>query len=153
MPERPTQPLPPTDRVDGWNAESPRFTRRIALSLLGGGALAASTSWPVAGRAAESTWAPLLATSEQIEAEALLISLLGDPDLTQLQAKIASELAATPRGQMPDGAMRLDEAVAQWTNSLIFGEMTNYRPYPAFLWGTDDTPRTWLGHTDRKSVV
>lgn len=122
-----------------------RWSRRTALWLMGSGAAATAMGWPLTGRAANS--APLLATQEQIEAEKMLIGLLADPDVKKLQAKIRAELAATPRGQMPDGAARLDEAIAQWTNSLIFGEMTDYRPYPAFLWGTDDTPRTWLGHT------
>jgi hypothetical protein len=56
-------------------------------------------------------------------------------------------LAATPRGQTTDGAGRLDEAIAQWTNSLIFAELAQLRESPAYLWATDDTPRTWLGHT------
>jgi hypothetical protein len=44
-------------------------------------------------------------------------------------------------------ATRLDEAISQWTNSLIFAELASSRASPAFLWATDDTPRTWLGHT------
>jgi hypothetical protein len=89
----------------------------------------------------------ILATSAQIEAEKTLLRLLKEPKLRQLQATIRAKWAATPRGKMPDGAARLDEAIAQWTNSLIFGELAEHQSSPAFLWGTDDTPRTWLGHT------
>jgi hypothetical protein len=121
-------------------------SRRAVVSLLSGSVL----SIPLAryGLAAAATAnAPLLATPEQIEAETMLLGLLTDPELKALQASLKTELAATPRGQMSDGAARLDEALAQWTNSLIFGELMKYRRSPAFLWATDDTPRTWLGHT------
>jgi hypothetical protein len=90
---------------------------------------------------------PLLATSDQVAAEALLRRLLSDPDLIQLQKTLKTELAATPRGRSKDGAATLDNAIAQWTNSLTLAEIVSYRPTPAILWRTDDTPRTWLGYT------
>lgn len=122
-----------------------RTTRRTALTLLAGGIAAASTASPQIAKAAAAL--PRLATPEQIEAERVILSLLPDPALKQLQATLAAELATTPRGKMPNAAARLNGAIAQWTNSLLFGEISNYRAQPAFLWGTDDTPRTWLGHT------
>ncbi|TAL00580.1 MAG: hypothetical protein EPO08_13165 [Rhodospirillaceae bacterium] len=97
------------------------------------------------GLAAESL--PFLATPEQIDAEKTLLHLLKDPEVRRIQAKLKTDLAATPRGRMEDAAARLDEVIAQWTNSLIFGEIIRYRSRPAALWGTDDTPRSWLGHT------
>ncbi len=121
--------------------DATRMGRRSAL--LGAGLLALAR--PGTSRAA--TAAPWLATPAQIEAEQNLLTLLQDPALKQVQAGIRAKLAATPRGQTPEGAARLDGAIAQWTNSLIFAELMTYRPHPAFLWATDDTPRTWLGHT------
>ena len=128
------------------------ISRRTALSLLSAG-----TASAVLGRAGSTlaagvtgvtgTDGPILATPQQIEAEKTLLRLLKEPRLKQVQAAVRSKWAATPRGQTPDGAARLNEAIAQWTNSLIFGELSQYQATPAFLWGTDDTPRTWLGHT------
>jgi hypothetical protein len=96
---------------------------------------------------ADSASSIVLATPAQIEAEKTLLRLLKEPRLKQLQATIRAKWAASPRGQTRDGAARLDGAIAQWTQSLIFGELAQYQASPAFLWGTDDTPRTWLGHT------
>jgi hypothetical protein len=107
-----------------------------ALAAPTGAALAATVNPP-----------PRLATPEQVEAERQLLVLRQDPDLQPVQARVKDNLANTSRGKRPEAAARLDNAIAQWTNSLIFAELTAYRPYPAFLWGTDDTPRTWLGHT------
>jgi len=90
---------------------------------------------------------PVLATPEQIDAEKTLLRLLREPQLRQVQDRIRVKWAAVPRGKTRDGAGRLDEAIAQWTNSLVFAELSQHRVSPAFLWGTDDTPRTWLGHT------
>jgi hypothetical protein len=47
---------------------------------------------------------------------------------------------------MPDAAATLSNAIDQWTNSLIFAELIKQPWAPVFLWGTDDTSRTWLGH-------
>ena len=93
--------------------------------------------------------APVLATADQHHAEKTLLQLLqdNDPELRQIQASIGAELAATPRGRTADSAATLDVAIARWTNSVIFGELSSYCPRPVILWVTDDTPRTWLGHT------
>ncbi len=90
---------------------------------------------------------PLLATPAQVEAERALIALLSDPDLKAAQAQVRAELKRSDIGRTRDGAVRIDEVVAQWTKSLIFKELLADRPAPVILWGTDDTPRTWLGHT------
>jgi hypothetical protein len=121
--------------------------RRTALQALGAGLVTGGLGGAGPAFAAVGEASPLLATPEQIDAEKRLLALLQDPELKRIQAQVTAELAATPRGQTPDGRARLDEAVAQWTNSLLFAELAGYRPKPAFLWGTDDTPRSWLGHT------
>src|SRR5579871_6221582 len=125
------------------------ISRRTAISLLSAGAASAAIGRPGSTFAASASHGsePILATPQQVEAEKTLLKLLKEPRLKQVQAAIRSKWAATPRGQSRDGAARLDEAIAQWTNSLIFGELSQYQATPAFLWGTDDTPRTWLGHT------
>jgi hypothetical protein len=117
--------------------------RRAALSLMSGAGLCALSRPGFAKSAAARA---LLATPEQIEAERTLLSLLQDPELKRIQGELKTELAATPRGQMPDAAATLEGAIAQWTNSLLFAELTSSRS-PAIFWGTDDTPRAWLGHT------
>lgn len=90
---------------------------------------------------------PLLATPDQIEGERALLALLKDPELKAVQAKVRADLAASAIGQTPDGARRIDFALNQWTHSFIFKELIAKRQRPVLLWGTDDTPRTWLGYT------
>jgi hypothetical protein len=121
------------------------LSRRAALGV-GVGAAAAGLAGSGVALAGATAVRPALATPEQIDAERRLLQLLRDPQVKALKAKIRAELAATPRGQIPDAAARLHEAVDQWTNSLIIKEITAWRA-PAIIWGTDDTPRTWLGHT------
>ncbi|CUU60430.1 hypothetical protein Ga0074812_1406 [Parafrankia irregularis] len=90
---------------------------------------------------------PVLATPSQILAEETLLEILEDAQLKRLQADLREQLAATPRGQSPAGAATLDEAISQWSNSLIMAEIANVLPQPSQIWVTDDTPREWLGHT------
>ena len=89
---------------------------------------------------------PVLATAEQREAEQRLLELLADPDLLAMQRELRAELAAMPTGQTHDGARQIDHAIALWTNSMIFAEVTAYQPVPAFIWATDNTTRHWFGH-------
>jgi hypothetical protein len=89
---------------------------------------------------------PVLATPEQREAEQRVLELIADPDIQAMARELATELAATPTGQTHDGARQLDHAIALWTNSMIFAEVTAYQPVPAFIWATDNTPRSWFGH-------
>jgi hypothetical protein len=121
--------------------------RRTALSLMSAGAMISAFGAPAGAREAAPHRRPVLATPEQIKAELALLRLLADPALEAAQARVKAELAATPKGQTPDGAVRIDAAVDEWTASVIFKEIASYRPTPAILWTTDDTPRTWLGHT------
>jgi hypothetical protein len=116
------------------------LSRRTALSLIASGAAVGRTAW------ARADARPWLATPEQVEAETRLLELLKDPELQRIQQAMRTELAGWPRGQTPDGRARIGEAVGQWTNTLLFSELAAYRPRPALLWGTDDTPRKWLGH-------
>ncbi|WP_216895964.1 hypothetical protein [Nocardia alni] len=95
----------------------------------------------------EAAARPLLATSAQVDAEQTLMRLLRDPELRRIQAEIREELAARPRGRTESGAATLDHAIALWTNSLVLAEISIHQPTPAFTWGTDNTPRTWMGYT------
>jgi hypothetical protein len=123
------------------------INRRTSLSLVLASAVYTLASGRQAAHAATDVAAgPILATPEQIVAEKTLLRLLTELQLKQVQKRIRAKWAASPRGKTRDGATRLDGAIAQWTNSLIFAELSRYRASPAFLWGTDDTPRTWLGH-------
>ncbi|MQY17536.1 hypothetical protein [Nocardia macrotermitis] len=90
---------------------------------------------------------PLLATPAQIAAERTLLRLLDDPLLAELRAEIRKELADTPRGRSESGAATLDHAVDEWTNSLIMAEIAVHQEIPAIILVTDNTPRTWMGHT------
>ncbi len=124
---------------------TPHVTRRSTLALLGASAAAASLSPRLSFAAAAAQ--PWLATPAQIAAERMLLELLKDPAVQRIQAELRAELAAGPRAQtIPDAARTLDGAIAQWTNSLIFAELVKNTTRPAMLWGTDDTPRDWLGH-------
>ena len=132
------------------NPESdPRnLDRRTTLSqlALGAGALTA-TAWPgmSIARAAHRPM-PWLASSQQLEAEQMLLQVERHPQVKAIQAKLRADLAASDRARIPAAAATLDNAIAQWTRSLIMHEVIK-RPWnPVILWTTDDTPRTWLGH-------
>jgi hypothetical protein len=122
------------------------LSRRAALTSISAGLAASQWRFGTALAATETT-GPILATPAQIDAEKILLRLLKEPGLKQIQDRIRAKWLATPRGMMRDGAGRLDAAIAEWTNSLIFFELAQYRSNPNFLWCTEDTPRTWLGHT------
>lgn len=115
-------------------------------------ALLSAATAPLAGKAPAQSVPqpqgsqPLLATPDQVEAEKTLLALIADPELKAIQNKLKAELAKTAIGQTTDGAARLDFVIAQWTNSHIFKEIITNRTTPALIWGTDDTPREWLGH-------
>jgi hypothetical protein len=121
--------------------------RRDALALLASTTAAAGWSGSAFARGrARPTRVPMLASPEQLEAEQQLLALIHDPQVMALQAKIGNELLSTTIGQSRDGAATVGRAVSLWTNSLIFAELGTYRSRPDFLWGTDDTPRSWYGH-------
>ncbi|HEX8055814.1 MAG TPA: hypothetical protein VF481_04090 [Novosphingobium sp.] len=115
----------------------------IAVVALAAAVPAIVPAAPARAQAAQ----PVLATPAQLEAEQALIALLADPEVKAAQARVKAALAQTEIGKTADGAARIEEVVAQWTNSLTFKELLVDRPQPVVLWGTDDTPRTWLGHT------
>lgn len=117
--------------------------RRSALRIMSGGALISAC--PALARMDRAL--PTLATRDQIDAERSLLTLLADPELKAIQASMVKWLASLPAGQTADGAATLDNAVLQYTNSLIFKQISAYRAAPGIVYGTDDTPRHWLGHT------
>ncbi len=120
--------------------------RRSVLALIG--AAGAALPFPVLARSApQGAPVPWLASPEQLLCERMLLQLIEDPQVKAIQAQLRAELAASPRAQLPDAAANLDRAIAQWTNSLIFAELIDRPAQPMFLWGTDDTPRQWLGHS------
>lgn len=117
----------------------------VGLAVAGAATPLSTAAQSPAANQAQTT--PLLATPDQVEAEKLLRDLLSAPALRAEQARVKAYLAQTAIGQTVNGAERLDEIVAQWTNSLIFKELLKGRAKPVILWGTDDTPRKWLGYT------
>ncbi|HEX7821609.1 MAG TPA: hypothetical protein VF463_13450 [Sphingobium sp.] len=119
-----------------------RLARSAAVAILPTLIMAPLHAAPAAARTA-----PVLATPAQIEAEKILLQLIQDPEVKAIKAAIKADLAGTRIGQTPDGAARIDYAVDEWTNSLIFKELVVRRGTPTILWSTDDTPRTWLGYT------
>jgi hypothetical protein len=122
--------------------------RRTALALLAGGAVAATASgWPALAQGAAQRQVPWLASPQQLAAEKLILLVEQDPQVKAIQAQLKAELAAGPRAQIPDAAATLDNAIGQWTRSLAFAEAVKHPADPVILWATDDTPRTWLGHT------
>lgn len=89
----------------------------------------------------------ILGSEAQIEAEKAVLHLLHDPDILALQEQLKVELASTPRGREGVGAERLDLAIRQWTAGVIIDEVSYVRrEQPAFVLGTDTTPRHWFGH-------
>lgn len=100
---------------------------------------------PANAAAIASPPAPILASSEQDEAEQTLLTLLEHPDVKAIQAGLRAQLAATSIGQTRDGAATLGHAVECLCNSLILKEIATYRAVPAILWTTEDSPRDWRG--------
>ena len=125
------------------------FDRRSALSLVGVGAAAGLAALPglgLARTAARRRAMPWLYSPEQLQGELWLLRLIRDPAVKAIQARLRGDLAAGERFKLPDAAATLDNAIAQWTNSLIFAALIHRPSRPVFLWSTDDTPREWLGH-------
>jgi hypothetical protein len=122
--------------------------RRGALSLLAKAAVGATAiGWPELSWAKPTMSMPWLASPEQLAAEQMILEIERDPQVKAIQAKLKTDLAGSARAQhIPAAAATLDNAIAQWTRSLIMNEVA-MRPWdPVILWSTDDTPRTWLGH-------
>ena len=90
----------------------------------------------------------ILGNEAQILAEKTVLKLLHDPDIVALQDQLKAELATWPRGRSGDGAARIEIDVLQWTAGLIIDEISYLRRgQPAFVLGSDTTPRQWFGHT------
>ena len=125
------------------------FDRRRALSLIAAGSaagLAVSPGLGLARAAARRAAMPWLYSPDQLQAELWLLRLIRDPAVMAIQARLKAKLAAGERVKLPDAAATLDNAIAQWSNSLIFAALIHRPTRPVFLWSTDDTPREWLGH-------
>jgi hypothetical protein len=124
------------------------LNRRSALALFTAGVVSAAMDhWSPEAFAATAPTRPWLATPEQVGDEQLYLEVIKDPQVAGIKSRLKSEIAGWPRAQMPDAAATLANAIDQWTNSLIFAEVIKHPWAPGFVWGTDDTSRTWLGHT------
>lgn len=124
------------------------FSRRDALRLAVAGAASAWAA-PHALAAEPLGMAPtILGNAAQIDAERIVLKLLADADVEALRATLRDELAGWPRAKEPEGEAKLDRALLLWTSALIFAQYSYVRrDNPAFIIGSDDTPRTWFGHT------
>ena len=120
------------------------FTRRTTLSMMSAGAVATLAGCSLFEGEPARPW---LWTPEQEEAEKMLLALEDDSDVRAIKGKLRGELASSKRGAIADAQTSVIESIAQWTRSLIFAELIHRPDRPVFLWGTDDTPREWLGHT------
>ncbi|MCB2073848.1 MAG: hypothetical protein H6917_18650 [Novosphingobium sp.] len=105
----------------------------------------AGSSVPFEALARDKEPEPILASPEQDAAEELALELVEHPDVKAIKAGLREHLRATEIGRTKDGAATIDRAVDCLTNSLIFKELSTYRPAPYLLWGTEDTPREWRG--------
>jgi hypothetical protein len=123
------------------------INRRRALGLLGAGFAAAGAPTNIWSTALNISHQPLLGTPDQRAAERVLMRLMKDPDVIQQQARIKTDIMKGDIAKTQSGSVTIDRAITQWTRSLIFNEIGLHRMSPAFLWSTDDTPRTWFGYT------
>lgn len=117
-------------------------TRRGALAL----ALAGAASPALAAYGRRSKAMPWLWSPDQLAVERMILVIERDPAVKAIQAKLRAELVTEKRYRMPSAARTLDRALAGWTRSLIVGCAIRRPSRPFFMWGTDDTPREWLGH-------
>ncbi|MGE3691002.1 MAG: hypothetical protein AB7F98_06445 [Novosphingobium sp.] len=114
-------------------------TRRSAMALLAATAAVA----PLHARRPVYPW---LYSLDQWRSERFLLAIERDAEVKAIQARIRKDLAASARGKIPSAAATLDRALEMWTRSLIFAEVIHRTSRPFFVWGTDDTPREWMGH-------
>lgn len=99
-------------------------------------------------------WSSRAWNPQQLAAEATLRHLLTDPEVRKIRTSLRAELLATSTGQTADGKARVDEAIGQWTNSLILREAAaRDLSRPAFIWETDDTPHRWSGYTIGRMAI
>jgi hypothetical protein len=129
------------------NSNEMAISRRSALTLMS--AAASMGVMPRVFAAELSPFSPtILGNEAQIEAEKIVLRLLEDSDVEALRGELRAELSRWPRGRRRDGEDLLDHALLLWTTALIFAEYSYVRrDNPAFIVGTDDTRRTWFGHT------
>jgi hypothetical protein len=133
----------------GSGMDAPRL-RRVAIGLAAG-LLAMGAG--LTAQAARSAHRPALATPGQLAAERMLLALLGDPAVKAAQAKLHHELLADPLAQTPEGLATLDHAIAEWTSSLAFKEISSHSGRPEILWNVENSPHTWFGHTVNGSGI
>ena len=114
-----------------------KFILRNAARLL---ALAAVTATPVAA-------SPTLATAAQLATERRVLRIIAHPVVVAAVDRERQVLLSDPAAQVPDGKALLDYALGQWVNSLAFAVTGADPSRPTILWGSEDTPRTWFGHT------
>jgi hypothetical protein len=128
------------------NTDGLNFSRRDALGM----ALAGAVSTGVIPSVLASTPAfasTILGNEAQIEAERMVLRLLQEADVEALRGDLREELAGWPRARGRDAEALLDHALLLWTSALIFAQYSYVRrANPAFIIGTDDSPRTWHGH-------
>ena len=90
---------------------------------------------------------PTLATERQLATEGRVLRILRNPAVLAAAARERQVLLGDPAAQVPDGRALVDHALDLWVTSLAFS-ITGYDPSnPAMLWASEDTPRTWYGHT------
>jgi len=122
-----------------------KLVRRLGVSIMSlawaGSVSAQSASSISTAQPGEHFPRPVLGTPEQIQTEATLVNLLGDPQIAAVRRSMAAELGTTPTGRTADGASMLDRAVWQWTSSFIVSEITAGQPAPSFFWW-EDAPHT-----------
>jgi hypothetical protein len=88
---------------------------------------------------------PILATSDQLQAERIVSQAMADPRVRAAIANVEAQLASDPAARRPEGRATLRRAVETWAASLGYKEVAE-RKDPAFLIAAEDTPRTWCGH-------
>lgn len=118
-------------------------TRRGAIALLAASAASPALAARRARRVAAMPW---LYSLDQLRCEQFVLAIERDPAVKAIQARVRKDLAASRRGALPAAARFLDRALDMWTRSLIMAECLHRTDRPFFVWGTDDTPREWLGH-------
>lgn len=128
---------------DNWT-----LSRRNALTMMSAAAASLGVALPAFAWTGPGFTPTILGNETQIEAERIVLRLLEDTDVEALRGELRAELSNWPKGRQGDGADVLEHALLLWTTALIFAEYSYVRrDNPAFVVGTDDTRRTWFGHT------
>jgi hypothetical protein len=88
-----------------------------------------------------------LYTGDQEAAEKLALRLIERADVRAAREAVRRDMRGDPAARLPDGALRLDNALDQWVLALAMREANGDTADPHVVWNVSNPPRHWFGHS------